>query len=60
MLQCFSFKKSKKMEREANRVLNLKNLNEVFIKRELFSVVKEKGQNLINSNNRDGFFVGIW
>ena len=43
------------MEREINRVLNPKNLNEVFIKRELFSVVKEKGQNLINSNNRDGF-----
>lgn len=43
------------MERKFNSVLNPENSNEIFFKRELFSVVKEKGQNLINSNNRDGF-----
>ncbi|MDD3002353.1 MAG: hypothetical protein PHS06_00605 [Candidatus Shapirobacteria bacterium] len=43
------------MEREVNRVLNPKNLNEVFVKRELFSVVKEKEKSLENSKNREEF-----
>lgn len=43
------------MERKFSSVLNPENSNEIFFKRELFSVIKEKGRNLINSNNREGF-----
>lgn len=43
------------MEREVNNVLNSENLNEIFIKRELFSVVKEKEKSLKNSKNREEF-----
>ncbi|MDD2224757.1 MAG: hypothetical protein PHP97_01175 [Candidatus Shapirobacteria bacterium] len=43
------------MEREVNRVLNPKNLNEVFVKRELFGVVREKGKSLGVSKNKEEF-----
>jgi len=64
MVQCFSFKKSQKMERKVGNVLNLNEgfsskveLNDVFFKRELFGVVREKGKSLGASKNREEFLL---